>query len=398
MNRHKADNLKIYKKYISSYWKFFLELFLELFLALISLAIVFFEEKSKTNIPCYLRIIFIIWLVLLTLKAIKFYFDRKTLYEYRKVCETEKYSTKMLDVQQRVNEYKTRHVLQITYGNVPKWHSFNYYNNILVYDVHEQIRTILLELKDALIAFTPGLDSDSVTVNLVYCYPNDDYDGILPTPKNYNDKWKLITSRDGSSTNYKVHDFLANKESFFFKLDQDNFLFYNDKTSQNRYYMNSGKDQEYGLKGSIVGLTLSVKNDVPEKVLVKAMLTITTYGRKLNEIYDPLKEDDYIDLFKTTILNVYKSLLESELSQMYIRHMIREDRMCPYSGYIKKDKNNQKNDVENENQTLACQFSKKTYKCMINNEKCNFTTENNFKKSSDSTESIREKACNSLNP
>ena len=279
----------------------------------------------------------------------------------------EKLSNAMLEVQHRANEYKTRHVLQITYGSVPKWHPFNFYNNVLVYDVHEQIRTILLELKNAIISITPGLDTDAVTIDLVYCYPSQDNDdGKIPVDKGNLDKWKLISSRDSSSMNYKVHDFLSSSESFYFHLNQNNYVFFNDKLEYGRYYIPSGKDQEYGRTGSVVGLTLNVKNDVPENVLVKAMITITTYGRKLNEIGDPVNERDYKDMFKKNILNSYKSLLESELSQMYIRHMIREGGMCPLSGIVFETSENDKTEDERStSKSKSCPHKKSKSSCAL---------------------------------
>lgn len=276
-----------------------------------------------------------IWMISLTLKVGSFISNHMTIKKLQKIEMAEKLSNAMLEVQHRANEYKTRHVLQITYGSVQKWHPFNFYNNVLVYDVHEQIRTILLELKNAIISITPGLDADAVTIDLVYCYPSkDNNDGKIPVDKDKLERWKLISSRDSSSMNYKVHDFLSSSESFYFYLNQNNYVFFNDKLKNGRYYIPSGKDQEYGRTGSVVGLTLNVKNDVPENVLVKAMITITTYGRKLNEKGDPVSEQDYKDMFKKNVLNGYKSLLESELSQMYIRHMIREGGMCPHSGMV----------------------------------------------------------------
>ncbi len=283
-----------------------------------------------------------VWVASLICKGILFWKSRLTYREFRKMELSEKLSSAMLKVEQRTNAYKTRHVLQITYGSIPQWHPFDYQDNVLVYDVHEQIRTILLELKNAIISITPELDADAVTVDLVYCYPDTNYDGKLPADKNKLDEWRLITSRDGSSMNYKVHDFLSSRESFYFHLDQNNYVFFNDKSELERYYIPSGKDQEYGRDGSVVGLSINVKNDVPESVLVKAMLTISTYGRKLNEKGDPVKEDVYKKLFKKNILNGYKSLLESELSQMYIRHMIREGGMCPRSGVVIKSEEPEK--------------------------------------------------------
>lgn len=88
-------------------------------------------------------------------------------------------------------------------------------------------------------------------------------------------------------------------------------------------------------------MSINVKNDEPENVLVKAMITIATYGRKLNEKGDTTNEKDYKELFKKNVLNGYKYLLESELSQMYIRHMIREGGMCPRYGSVMKSNSEQ---------------------------------------------------------
>lgn len=307
-----------------------------------------FYKYDVESDDLFVTIIFYLWEVAVVLKILLFCYSRTTYQKFKKAELSDKLSSAMLDVEYKANAYKTRHVLQITYGNIPVWHPFNFYENVLVYDVHEQIRTILLELKNAIISITPGLDSDSVAVDLVYCYPDNKYNGQLPADKDSIERWKSITSRDGSSMSYSVHDFLSSKESFYFLLDQNNYVFLNDKCKEGRYYIPSGKDQEYGRSGSVVGLSINVKNDMPEKVLVKAMITVTTYGRKLNEKCDQVKEKDYEELFKKNVLNGYKSLLESELSQMYIRHMIREGGMCPYSGFIVKPKECKKAEIATE--------------------------------------------------
>lgn len=310
-------------------------------------------EVESENL--FVTIVFYLWIVAVILKVLLFGYSRITYKKFKKIELSDKLSSAMLKVEQRANAYKTRHVLQITYGNVPLWHPFNFYENVLVYDVHEQIRTTLLELKNAILSMTPGLDDEAVTVDLVYCYPDDKYSGQLPAEKDDLEKWKLITSRDGSSMNYRVHDFLASKESFYFLLSQNNYVFFNDKRKEERYYIATGKDHEYGGTGSAVGLSINVKNDMPEKILVKAMITITTYGRKLRNNGDSVKEKDYAELFKTNVLDGYKSLLESELSQMYIRHMIREGGMCPYSGVIVKAKEvEQPETAANSSQKLSC--------------------------------------------
>lgn len=238
--------------------------------------------------------------------------------------------------QQRANEAKARAILQTTYGRVPEWHPVNFTKNVLPYDVHEQLRTILLEMRDTILTFSDRTDTDAdmVTVDLVYCYPDKSYDGRLPAKAGQASAWRIITSGDGSCLNYKLHDFLADPESFYCFLDRNNFLLFNDKKTIERYYIKSGKDHEYEDIGSIVGVAIDVKNDAPEQELVKAMLTVTTYGWKLFDDGMGIKEEDFKTIFKQKVLNGYKSLLKSELTQMYIRHMVRDGKMCPYTGIV----------------------------------------------------------------
>lgn len=265
-------------------------------------------------------------------------FKHMTKKNYLLMCRQEALSKATLLAQQKSNEAKTRNILQLTYGRVPEWRPFNFRKNVLVYDIHEQLRTLLVEIRDSVLALSDETDSDKVTVDLVYCYPDDTYSGRLPEPSPHygneqpENAWRLITSGDASCINYTLHDFLRSNESFFFRLDQENFVFINDKKTVSRYYIPSGKDQEYDGVGSIVGMTINIKNDAPESVLVKAMLTITTYGWNLLDKKSLIKEEEYREIFKQNVLDGHKSLLESELAQMYIRHAIKDGNMCPYTG------------------------------------------------------------------
>lgn len=262
--------------------------------------------------------------------------SRLTIRKYNRTKLSQELSSATLKAQQLANAAKTRSILQITYGFVPEWHPTNFRKNILVYDVHEQLRAILIAIRDAVCNFTDGIDFDAVTVDLVYCYPDKEHNDILPVSQDKRDKWRIITSGDSSCTNYQLHDFLSSNESFYFYLDQNNFAFFNDKQKVSRYYLPSGKDHEYGRDGSIVGITINVKNDQPERSLVKAMLTITTHGQKLCEEDSEISEEDYKVIFKQQVLNGFKSLLESELTQMYIRHVIRNKKMCSCTGIMKE--------------------------------------------------------------
>lgn len=282
-------------------------------------------------------LIFGFWLIAIVFKIAILISNHITMADFRRLQLSEELSASTLLAQQHANEAKARAIQQITYGHVPEWHPIDFHENVLVYDVHEQLRTILIEIRNAVLAYAKKTDFDMVTVDLAYCYPDTIYNGALPTSREDSSAWKIITSGDSSCTNYKLHDFLGSAESFYSHLDRNNYVFFNDKKAVNRYYLPSGKDHEYGGIGSIVGMAVSLKNDAPESVLVKAMLTITTYDWKLCPDDCEVPEKDFVDVFKQKVLNGYKSLLKSELAQMYIRHMIRDKKMCPYTGIILKD-------------------------------------------------------------
>ncbi len=263
--------------------------------------------------------------------------ERTTKKTFLQMQTAETLAASTLLAQQHANEAKARAIQQMTYGRVPEWHPMDFRENVLVYDVHEQLRTILIEIRNAILTYAGKSDTDMVTVDLAYCYPEKDYRGALPTSDKNRSAWRIITSGDSSCMNYKLHDFLGSSESFYFYLDQNNYVFFNDKQAADRYYLPSGKDHEYGGIGSIVGMSVSLKNDAPESVLVKAMLTVTTYGWKLCEDDSKVNAEVFRDIFKQNVLNGYKSLLKSELAQMYIRHMVRDKEMCPFTGIVLKD-------------------------------------------------------------
>lgn len=82
--------------------------------------------------------------------------------------------------------------------------------------------------------------------------------------------------------------------------------------------------------GSIVCSFFNLHNDVPSEICISAVLTITTYGQKL---YDDGKEATaFEEDFRSKVLHSYKSLLISELAQMYIRHSVSCGKRNPITG------------------------------------------------------------------
>lgn len=101
--------------------------------------------------------------------------------------------------------------------------------------------------------------------------------------------------------------------------------FNNDKRKLNEqnHYLWTAKDYEHGRIGSIVGSIVQLKNDNPELVFVSAYVTVSMYGRRFVEDNDLLDVTTFEKLFKSTIINSFKTVIENELAHMFIRHGIR---------------------------------------------------------------------------
>lgn len=295
-------------------------------------------------------------------------------------------------------------IFRYTYGTVADWNPINYRENVLVYDVHEQIRSILKSLEGCIINIDPDRFNDrNVTVGLVYCYPCGNHsESKLPldktlkkheNEKNPNLDWKLITSGDTSGNHKSVLDYLSQPNSFYVLVDSCGTVFKNDKFSEIKEYqerllppevsegsprtcyIKDVKDWEHSengkCKGSVIGTVINIRNDNPEEVFVKAILTITTYGESffvkdgqwkdgktiIDIDKDGMSEEDYCDVILNSVIASFSKLIETELAQMYIRHSIKKGKMCPKSGRISKEKNNGE-DIENadkqENMTPTC--------------------------------------------
>jgi hypothetical protein len=269
------------------------------------------------------------------------YFKQK---EYSSILLERSFSEGALHALEHVEEAKKKYVLQSTYGNVPEWRPTDYTRNILVYDVHEQIRTMLFSLRDLIISQTDGLTEDQITVDFVYCYPDSEgYTGNLPYPPKENEDdsneaktkpnypWRLITSGN-HSLGGSIKTYLGRENSFYYHVSEKGYVFCNDKRRLlYDHYTPSCKDKIYKNQGSIIGLMFELRNDAPEAVFVRGILTITTYGKKLHD-QQSVPLDEYKRIFKEKILNSFESALYSELVQMYIRHAIRDGDMCPETG------------------------------------------------------------------
>ena len=299
----------------------------------------------------------------------------------------EKMNRTMDEALRETNYGKVRNILRITYDDVTKWNPINVRNNVLIYDVHEHIRSLLTFIKSGIISFDPErFDANNVSVDLAYQYPLTDEEmnnargrGMspycFPNVFGETDKWKIISSGDNTGREKNIDSYtaaIARGRSFYSWVYEHNFAFINNKSDEKQartFYKQNGdgdssrcgnnlpgssdlpcyiwdpKDTEMANTshpdsdkpaGSIVGVRIDLRNDDPEMTLVSSILTINTYGQMLFEGDGVMKLEDYINLFRKNVIDNVKSVITAELAQMYVRHMIRDKHMCPYTGRVEK--------------------------------------------------------------
>lgn len=281
---------------------------------------------------------------------------------YHRLKTSEKLSHSTFLALQDANRNKTREIMRYTYGEVGKWDHINYFRNLLMYDIHEQIRYILISLRDLIINNDRQhrFDKDNITVDLLFSYG----DFKTTNLKSTDDKRIRFISSGDNDCSLPIKRYLYRSDSdvtdsFYSFVDNNNegFLFLNDKFAPvatidreakivKTAYIRSKKDTIYfnieaggnrfadkppAPQGSIIGMVFYLPNDEPNNILVKAILTITTYG---NKIFDGKAKDLkwFVGDFYSKVLCSYKSLLISELSQMYIRHEVKSGQRNPVTG------------------------------------------------------------------
>ena len=315
------------------------------------------EKSTKSGLLFWLQIVlyslFALALLVVAVMKVNNFIQRKKAFRYQKALIIEKIDKAVLSSLNSANAAKVRSTLRFTYGNVHDWNPINYRKNVLVYDVHEHIRTILLNLRDVIIQTSPErLHEDNVTVDLIWCYPKEKgYSGYLPyidESGTHKKPWKLISTGDKSASAHSIQEWVASKDSFYAAVIQKGYLCSVKKDLVGQYHVDT-KDKEYNpdlqsLSGSIAGVVIDVKNDEPSRVLVRAILTINTFGTNFYDAdsFPGVSKTEYEEILKRRIITAYKSLLASELVQMYIRHSIREDGRCPITGSLPDESEDEK--------------------------------------------------------
>lgn len=203
----RKSNRKVNKRL----WDSFIVDIVDFIVVLAGIAIGFFTE-NKT-----------VWLVAMIATAVAvvvriaiMIYRGRTLTSYNRLLRQERYSNGTFLALQNANWRKTQEVMRYTYGKVATWNPINYYRNLLTYDIHEQIRSILISLRDLIIDMDESgrLNSDNVTVDLLYFYKPLPFTEELPTEKNTDNK-----QEDGPESNN--HDAIEDEPRLISSGDND---------------------------------------------------------------------------------------------------------------------------------------------------------------------------------
>lgn len=207
-NYNKKDRVKLFEKYDYA----FISGIITVIFQIVALVLSIMKDLSYTK---NLLALYIVWMIAIFAQLWFLCLNHKNKKEYKKIVAIEDMLSRSMQEIKNSNFSKTRCILQSIYGTMPKCHPFNYEENVLVYAVHEQIRTILIGIKSVILNTTEGLSDDQITVDLAYCYPSNEHrhsnaessvsaDGTSKVSRD----WKTISSGDRSHMGLYMHDLL----------------------------------------------------------------------------------------------------------------------------------------------------------------------------------------------
>lgn len=302
-------------------------------LAVVSLMLALQDNHDWSGWYVILIVLCCLSVTLFILEGILIRYERKKRQDYVYYVASSRISDLVLRSIRKVHFAKTNYILQSTYGSMPEWHPINYSVNTLVYDVHEQLRKIVHCMKEVVLELRKEFTEDIVTVDVIYQYPLDN------TAENGFGKWRIITSGDNTTSGVNLQKFMDNDKSFYRHILDEGKIFCNNKKilMNQDHYIPSTKDANYNNAGSAFGCVIVLKNDYPELEFVKLVLTITTYKYTFVDEKCGLPVSMFEELFLENLINPYKTIIESELAQMFIRHGIREKYICKETGKLMTD-------------------------------------------------------------
>lgn len=188
----------------------------------------------------------------------------------------------------------------------------------LNYDPNEKIESILVSLSKCFEKYL-NVKSSYVSASVFYCF---DFHG-----KN---EWKRLDHNyyPAYDTNRKVISGSGSFGKFLITDGTEDFYLLNNKyrdgVKKGRYELNE-KDKEtkkrYHKYGSIMGTKIIVK--VGEKEYIRAILTLSTYSKKIDSVPFKLFREKLERKIEKYILPLFVANVESELMQLYLQEKLK---------------------------------------------------------------------------
>lgn len=175
------------------------------------------------------------------------------------------------------------------------------------YGVHSYLYEVCENLKVTIAKIIPA-ESSYVDVSLIYKY-------------NEESEWKWLVGKSSISGAVDLNPFINDPETLYnyvLKNKDKAPIFFNDKRLS-KHYKQGRRDRLFEGKGSFYAMPITLSNN--EKVLVEAILLISTYGVKFISGKPSEKEqNEFRRMMEHEIVPYYISIIQTELVALYMRH------------------------------------------------------------------------------
>lgn len=209
----------------------------------------------------------------------------------------------------------TKNRYEQIYKSFKKQLSSNQFTQKLNYNPYDKISFILKAISASFEKFI-NIKSKYISVAVFYKFDYQNPNRWNRIDKNYFPAYE----------NNKLVIFDAKSLGKYVMEGSEDFYFINDKYKEgvkNQKYNLNNKDKETKIKfnkyGSIIGVKIVVR--IGDKEYIHALLTISTYGKKIDNIPFKIYREKLEEKIEEYILPMFIANIESELMQIYLQEM-----------------------------------------------------------------------------
>lgn len=217
----------------------------------------------------------------------------------------------MLNGEQEIVEYR-RHLIQESFEKIIK--GIKVYEN-LNYDPEKKLYFIIEKLRTTFKEFI-SIEDENISTAIFYHFDFQEENKWIRLGQNYfsafEDEESVIS--DSSSFGKFVLD---SKKKFHFLNDK-----FQEGVQKGIYKLNAKDvetEKECHKYGSIIGLKFWVKEEYKEKEYISVLLTISTYGKQIDNMPFKAFRKKIEREIRDDFLPIYQKHIESELMQLYLQ-------------------------------------------------------------------------------